>query len=64
MIYLYFISFLASSLIATFIILKTLSFAYKHSLFDTINERKIHKGRIPRLGGVAIYLASRVTVMF
>ncbi len=64
MIYLFFISFLASSLIATFIILKTLSFAYKHSLFDTINERKIHKGRIPRLGGVAIYLASLVTVMF
>ena len=60
---LYFISYLASALISAFIILKTLAVAYKYSLFDTINERKIHKGRIPRLGGVAIYLASLVTVI-
>ena len=60
---LYFIVFLTSALIASIVILKTLAVAYKYSLFDTINERKIHKGRIPRLGGVAIYLASLVTIV-
>ncbi|MCX7027530.1 MAG: MraY family glycosyltransferase [Spirochaetes bacterium] len=32
-------------------------FAHKHKLYDRINERKIHNGNIPRLGGVGITLA-------
>lgn len=62
MTFIYIISYLISAALAVCVILFTLSIAYKYSLFDTVDERKIHKGRIPRLGGVAIYLSSLVTV--
>lgn len=57
------ISYLASAAIAVVIMLFTLSIAYKYSLFDTVDGRKIHTGRIPRLGGVAIFLASLITIV-
>lgn len=56
------ISYLISAAIAVVIMLFTLSIAYKYSLFDTVDGRKIHTGRIPRLGGVAIFLASLITI--
>lgn len=34
------------------------------NLFDSINERKIHKGNIPRLGGVAIALSFMLGILF
>jgi UDP-GlcNAc:undecaprenyl-phosphate GlcNAc-1-phosphate transferase len=37
-------------------------FANKHSLYDRINERKIHNGDIPRLGGIGIAVAFMVTL--
>lgn len=30
--------------------------AYRHAWFDRPNERKIHTGEIPRLGGIAIFI--------
>lgn len=45
---------------ATRVVLK---FAYRHKLFDTQSERKIHKGNIPRLGGVAISTATILTII-
>lgn len=35
----------------------TLLVSKKYSLYDVSNERKIHKGFIPRLGGVGIFLS-------
>lgn len=40
-------------LLAGFLIPQILLIAYRRNLFDEVNERKIHKGLIPRLGGMA-----------
>ena len=32
---------------------KIILISYKKKLFDTVDERKVHKGVVPRLGGVA-----------
>jgi UDP-GlcNAc:undecaprenyl-phosphate GlcNAc-1-phosphate transferase len=34
-----------------------ISIARSHNLYDEVNERKIHTGKIPRLGGIGIVLA-------
>lgn len=43
-------------------ILKVL--ALKYNLVDKINERKIHSGQIPRLGGTAIWISFSLTFAF
>ena len=40
-------------LLAGVLIPQILLIAYRKNLFDEIDERKIHKGAIPRLGGIA-----------
>ena len=40
-------------LMAGFLIPQILLIAYRRNLFDEVDERKIHKGLIPRLGGIA-----------
>ena len=40
-------------LLAGFLIPQILLIAYRRKLFDEVDERKIHKGLIPRLGGMA-----------
>lgn len=40
-------------LFAGFLIPQILLIAYRRNLFDEVDERKIHKGTIPRLGGIA-----------
>lgn len=40
-------------LMAGFLIPQILLIAYRRNLFDEVNERKIHKGQVPRLGGIA-----------
>jgi len=45
--------FLVSLLLAGIIIPQILLIAFRKNLFDEIDERKIHKGRVPRLGGIA-----------
>lgn len=37
--------------------------AKRYKLYDTIDERKIHKGSIPRLGGVGIVVAFAITLI-
>ena len=32
---------------------KIILISFKKNLFDTVDERKVHKGVVPRLGGVA-----------
>jgi UDP-GlcNAc:undecaprenyl-phosphate GlcNAc-1-phosphate transferase len=38
--------------------------ASRHGWFDTINPRKIHKREIPRLGGIGIFWAFLLTLVF
>ena len=40
-------------LFAGVLIPQILLIAYRRNLFDEVDERKIHKGLIPRLGGIA-----------
>ena len=37
--------------------------ARKRGWFDQVNERKIHTGKIPRLGGVGIFWSFFVTLV-
>lgn len=45
--------FVLCVLLAGFLIPQILLIAYRRNLFDEVNERKIHKGSVPRLGGIA-----------
>ena len=45
--------FLVSSVLAGIIIPQILLIAFRKKLFDEPDERKIHKGAVPRLGGLA-----------
>ncbi len=45
--------FLVSLGLAGIIIPQILLIAFRKNLFDDVDERKIHKGRVPRLGGIA-----------
>lgn len=47
------IVFLVSLFITGLIIPKILLIAFRKNLFDEVNERKIHQGLVPRLGGIA-----------
>lgn len=40
-------------LLSGFLIPQILLIAFRRNLFDEIDERKIHKGHVPRLGGIA-----------
>lgn len=45
--------FILCVLLAGFLIPQILLIAFRRNLFDEVNERKIHKGLVPRLGGIA-----------
>ncbi len=45
--------FLISLFITGLIIPNILLIAFRKNLFDDVNERKIHQGKVPRLGGIA-----------
>ncbi len=49
----YILTLAISILLAGLIIPKILLIAFRRKLFDTIDERKIHLGVVPRLGGIA-----------
>lgn len=48
---------LATSLVATYIVRER---ARRTLLFDNCEDRKVHRGDIPRLGGVAVFVASAI----
>ena len=58
-----FISILLSCAFACSMVPAILHFAHKQGLYDTVNERKIHNGNIPRLGGVGIAAAFLMTII-
>ena len=49
------IAFFVSLLLAGILIPQILLIAFRKNLFDEIDERKIHKGVVPRLGGIAFF---------
>lgn len=49
----YFICLLVSVVLAGLIIPNIMTIAFRRKLFDEIDERKIHKGVVPRLGGIS-----------
>ncbi|WP_294630302.1 MraY family glycosyltransferase [uncultured Bacteroides sp.] len=51
------IAFLISVIVARIIIPRILLISYSKKLFDSEEERKVHKGSIPRLGGVSFFPA-------
>lgn len=49
------LSFFISLFLAGIIIPQILLIAFRKKLFDEVDERKIHKGVVPRLGGIAFF---------
>ena len=58
------LSFFISMCFAMVIIPKLLVIAVKHSLFDKPDERKTHRGAIPRIGGVSFVPCILFSMMF
>ncbi len=50
---LFFLIFLFSALVVWCMIPRIILISFKKQLFDEVDERKVHKGVVPRLGGVA-----------
>lgn len=48
-----FLSFIVSIILSLLIIPRILVVAFRKRLFDIPNDRKIHKGMVPRLGGIS-----------
>lgn len=48
-----FLSFLFSAAVTSVMIPRIILISFKKRLFDTVDERKVHSGIVPRLGGVA-----------
>ena len=51
-------------LLGVFIVPIVIYFSDKLGLVDVPNERKIHKGKISRLGGISIWLSVILTFLF
>lgn len=56
------IPFLLSWALSATAIPAILFYSHKKGLYDKVNERKIHNGNIPRLGGVGIAFSFTVTI--
>lgn len=56
-------SFLFSAAVVGFAIPQILSVAHKKKLFDSIGERKVHHGAVPRLGGVSFAPSIMLSVL-
>lgn len=52
-----FLVFAVSALLAGLIIPRIILIAFRKQLFDEVDERKIHRGVVPRLGGIAFFPA-------
>lgn len=57
------IAFLTVAVIAGFIIPQILLIAFRKNLFDEVDPRKIHKGTVPRLGGIAFFPAILLAIL-
>lgn len=48
-----FLSFIFSAIVTMLMIPRIILISYKKTLFDVVDQRKVHQGVVPRLGGVA-----------
>ncbi|MEW6548190.1 MAG: MraY family glycosyltransferase [Spirochaetota bacterium] len=55
------VALLLSAAFAAALVPSVTQFAHSRGLYDTINDRKVHNGKIPRLGGVGIAVAFLLT---
>lgn len=55
-------SFLVSATLTSLIIPKIILISFRKNLFDTVDERKVHTGAVPRLGGIAFTPAIIITI--
>ena len=55
-------AFLLSVLITWLLIPRIIHFAFKKELFDKPDERKIHHGAVPRLGGLTFFPVSMFAI--
>lgn len=55
-------AFVISAVLTAFVIPKIILISYKKKLFDFADERKVHKGIVPRLGGVAFTPVITITL--
>jgi UDP-GlcNAc:undecaprenyl-phosphate GlcNAc-1-phosphate transferase len=51
------VALLLSAAFAAALVPSVIHFAHSRGLYDKINDRKVHNGKIPRLGGIGIALA-------
>jgi UDP-GlcNAc:undecaprenyl-phosphate GlcNAc-1-phosphate transferase len=58
------LAFTISVLLAALLTPQVRNLALRLQLVDTIDSRKVHRGRIPRLGGIAIVAATYATLLF
>lgn len=58
----YIVTLAVSIILSGFIIPKILLIAFRRKLFDTIDERKIHRGVVPRLGGISFLPALGISI--
>lgn len=58
------VAFLLCVVITGFLIPKILLISFRCNLFDEVDERKIHKGIVPRLGGIAFMPAILLSIAF
>jgi len=59
----YFLIFLASSIISIIITPYVIKFCKKYNIVDIPDKRKIHKEPIPRLGGLAVIISIIITIV-
>ena len=57
---LFFLSFTTTCISVPLVI----KLAHKQKLYDKVDERKVHQGSIPRLGGVAIVLGCLISQLY
>ena len=55
--------FLVSILLSYFLVGYIIRYAYKEEIYDSENSRKIHHGKIPRVGGAGFILAAIIVVV-
>ena len=59
----YIVAFSIALAVAYFITPRVMDLAIKVGALDAPDERKVHKGMIPRMGGLAIYVAFVLAVL-
>ena len=58
-----FLGFACAFLLSALSMPLILRFAHRKKLYDPIDDRKLHTGNIPRLGGVGIFLSFLATIV-